>query len=155
MICRRVSGFDGTDFWYVERKTARCDLFQVSQSGNVLDSIPAVKSAEHVPGRSSGDGTGSAPRYDPNKPCCFLYKVDVTAKQIVDTIQVFGTQPTGITMKGDTLFYVMDGFDGNTENIYAVDLASKDNLVPGMSGSSGRGRPRGLAWDYLTSGYCK
>src|SRR5690606_7179924 len=31
--------FDGTDFWYVERKTSRTDIFKVDINGNVLDSI--------------------------------------------------------------------------------------------------------------------
>ncbi|NUM63106.1 MAG: hypothetical protein HUU44_13365, partial [Ignavibacteriaceae bacterium] len=35
--------FDGTDFWYVERKTARCDLYKVSSTGIVIDSIPTAE----------------------------------------------------------------------------------------------------------------
>ncbi|MDZ7623369.1 MAG: hypothetical protein U5J96_02840 [Ignavibacteriaceae bacterium] len=35
--------FDGTDFWYVERKTARCDLYKVSNTGIVIDSIPTAE----------------------------------------------------------------------------------------------------------------
>ena len=63
-------------------------------------------------GGAAWDGTGLwISVYYPNNLAA-LYKVDVTAKQIVDTIQVFGIQPTGITVKGDTLFYVMDGFEG-------------------------------------------
>src|SRR5690606_26709881 len=30
--------FDGTNFWYVDRKTARCDIFKLDTNGNVLDS---------------------------------------------------------------------------------------------------------------------
>ena len=142
--------YDGTDFWYVERKTARCDLYKVSAAGNVLDSIPiqSIGGSWYL-GGAAWDGTGLwISVYYPNNLAA-LYKVDVTAKQIVDTIQVFGTQPTGITVKGDTLFYVMDGFEGDPENIYAVDLATKDTLfswhVPEVPGT--RQNPRGLAWD--------
>ena len=142
--------YDGTDFWYVERKTARCDLFKVSPAGTVLDSIPiqSIGGSWYL-GGAAWDGTGLwISVYYPNNLAA-LYKVDVAAKQIVDTIQVFGIQPTGITVKGDTLFYVMDGFDGNPENIYAVNLATKDTLfswhVPEVPGT--RQNPRGLAWD--------
>ena len=142
--------YDGTDFWYVERKTARCDLFKVSPAGTVLDSIPiqSIGGSWYL-GGAAWDGTGLwISVYYPNNLAA-LYKVDVAAKQIVDTIQVYGTQPTGITVKGDTLFYVMDGFDGDPENIYAVSLATKDTLfswhVPEVPGT--RQNPRGLAWD--------
>ncbi len=142
--------FDGTNFWYVERKISRCDLFKVSPSGNVLDSIPiqSIGGAWYL-GGAAWDGTGLwVSVYYPNNLAA-LYKVDVNARQIIDTIQVYGVQPTGITVKGDTLFYVMDGFEGDPENIYAVDLASKDTLfswhVPEVPGT--RQNPRGLAWD--------
>ncbi len=142
--------YDGTDFWYVERKTSRCDLFKVSPAGNVLDSIPiqSIGGSWYL-GGAAWDGTGLwISVYYPDNLAA-LYKVDVAAKQIVDTIQVTGTQPTAITVKGDTLFYVMDGFDGDPEVIYAIDLATKNTLfswhVPEVPGT--RQNPRGLAWD--------
>jgi outer membrane protein assembly factor BamB len=145
--------FDGTNFWYVDRKTARCDLFKVSPDGTVLDSITSSQlfGGSKYLGGAGWDGTGLwISLYYPNTEAA-LYKVDVTAKTIIDTIPVFGTQPTGITVKGDTLFYVMDGFDGDAEKIYAVDLNAKDTLysfhVPEQPGS--RQNPRGLAWDGL------
>ncbi len=115
-----------------------------------MDSIPITSiGGSWYLGGAAWDGTGLwISVYYPNNLAA-LYKVDVTAKQIVDTISVFGTQPTGITVKGDTLFYVMDGFDGDPENIYAVDLSTKDTLfsfhVPEVPGT--RENPRGLAWD--------
>ena len=142
--------FDGTNFWYVERKIARCDLFKISPAGVVLDSIPVQSlGGSWYLGGAAWDGTGLwFSVYYPNNLAA-LYKVDVIAKQIVDTIQVFGVQPTGITVKGDTLFYVMDGFEGDPENIYAVSLATRDTLfswhVPEVPGA--RENPRGLAWD--------
>ncbi|TDJ55980.1 MAG: choice-of-anchor D domain-containing protein [Ignavibacteria bacterium] len=143
--------FDGTNFWYVERKTARCDLFKIAPDGTVLDSITTAQlfGASKYLGGAGWDGTGLwISVYFPNDEAA-LYKVDVNSKTVVDTIPVFGIQPTGITVKGDTLFYVMDGFDGDNENIYAVDLATKDTLfsfhVPEQPGT--RQNPRGLAWD--------
>ena len=78
-----------------------------------------------------------------------LYKINVAARAIVDTISVIGLQPQGITVKGDTLFYVMDGFQGDDEKIYAIDLNTENILfsfhVPEPPGV--RQNPRGLAWD--------
>jgi HYDIN/CFA65/VesB-like, Ig-like domain/Secretion system C-terminal sorting domain/PQQ-like domain len=143
--------FDGINFWYVERKTARCDLFKVSPSGDVLDSITSAQlfgSGNWYMGGAAWDGTGLwISIYYPD--VASLYKVDVNSKQVVDTIQTYGIQPTGITVKGDTLFYVMDGFQNDDERIYAVNLTTKDTLfsfhVPALSGSNEN--PRGLAWD--------
>ncbi|GAB4295802.1 MAG: hypothetical protein Kow0098_18440 [Ignavibacteriaceae bacterium] len=142
--------FDGTNFWYVERKTARCDLFKVSPDGNVLDSIltPNLGGSWYL-GGAAWDGTGLwVSVYYPNDIAA-LYKIDVNSKNITDTIDVAGTQPTGITVKGDTLFYVMDGFENDDEIIYAIDLNTKSILfswhVPEQPGL--RQNPRGLAWD--------
>ncbi|WP_337865023.1 choice-of-anchor D domain-containing protein [Ignavibacterium sp.] len=147
--------FDGTDFWYVERKTARCDLFKVSTTGIVLDSIPTSElfggSTSMIIGGAAWDGSGLwISIYSPDARVA-LYKINVAARSIVDTIQIqqFGLQPTGITVKGDTLFFVMDGFQNNDERIYAFSLATKDTLfsfhVPEQPGV--RQNPRGLAWD--------
>ncbi|GBD86439.1 FG-GAP repeat protein [bacterium BMS3Abin03] len=140
--------FDGTNFWYVERKTARCDLFKVSPDGTVLDSIPtSTIGGSYYLGGAAWDGTGLwiSVYYPDNKAA--LYKVDVNSKTIIDTIQTFGTQPTGITVSGDTLYYVMDDNDGDQEKVYAVSISTKDTLysfhVPDQSSQS----PRGLAWD--------
>jgi hypothetical protein len=116
----------------------------------VLDSIPtSIIGGSYYLGGVAWDGTGLwISVYYPDSDAA-LYKVDVTSKSIIDTISVFGLQPTGIAVKGDTLFYVMDGFQGDPEFIYAVDLSTKDTLfsfhVPEQPGS--RQNPRGLAWD--------
>lgn len=142
--------FDGTNFWYVERKTARCDIYKVAPDGTVLDSIfTADLGGPFYLGGAAWDETGLwISVYYPDNDAA-LYKVDVVSKAIIDTISVFGSQPTGITVKGDTLFYIMDGFQGDAENIYAIDLATKDTLfsfhVPEQPGN--RQNPRGLAWD--------
>ncbi|MCW8809839.1 MAG: choice-of-anchor D domain-containing protein [Ignavibacteriaceae bacterium] len=141
--------FDGTYFWYIDRKTARCDIFKVDQSGTVLDSITSSQlfGGSWYMGGAGWDGTGLwISIYYPNSSAA-LYKVDVNTKTIIDTISTFGTQPQGITVKGDTLFYDMDDNEGDEEKIYAVDLATEDTLfsfpVPDPNGQS----PRGLAWD--------
>ncbi|MBK9097852.1 MAG: choice-of-anchor D domain-containing protein [bacterium] len=144
--------FDGTDFWYVERKTARCDLYKVSNTGIVVDSIPTAElfgSTSIYLGGAAWDGDGLwISVYSPDARAA-LYKVNVAARAIVDTISVIGLQPQGITVKGDTLFYVMDGFQGDDEKIYAIDLNTEVELfsfhVPETPGV--RQNPRGLAWD--------
>ncbi|MCW8805510.1 MAG: choice-of-anchor D domain-containing protein [Ignavibacteriaceae bacterium] len=144
--------FDGTDFWYVERKTARSDLYKVTTTGIVIDSIPIAElfgASNIYLGGAAWDGDGLwISVYSPDARAA-LYKINVAARAIVDTISVIGLQPEGITVKGDTLFYVMDGFQGDDENIYAIDLNTKNMLfsfhVPEPPGI--RQNPRGLAWD--------
>ncbi|MDT3697215.1 MAG: choice-of-anchor D domain-containing protein [Ignavibacterium sp.] len=144
--------FDGTNFWYVERKTAYCDLQKLSTGGVVIDSISTKEffgSSGAYVGGAAWDGTGLwISIYYPDALAA-LYKINVTTRAIVDTIQVVGLQPQGITVKGDTLFYVMDGFQGDDEKIYAIDLNTKNELfsfhVPETPGI--RQNPRGLAWD--------
>lgn len=145
--------FDGTDFWYVERKTARCDLYKVSTTGVISDSIPTAElfggATNIYLGGAAWDGSGLwISVYYPDARVA-LYKVNVAARAIVDTISVAGLQPTGITVKGDTLFYVMDGFQNDDEKIYAIDLNTENTLfsfhVPETPGI--RQNPRGLAWD--------
>ncbi|MCW8803890.1 MAG: choice-of-anchor D domain-containing protein [Ignavibacteriaceae bacterium] len=136
---------DGTYFWYLERRGSTHGLFKVDASGNVIDSIK-IFGSKYL-GGAGWDGTGVwVSCYYPNNEAA-LYKVDVSTKNIVDTISTIGTQPQGITVKGDTLFYVMDDNDGDDERVFAVDLATEDTLfsfhVPDQSSQS----PRGLAWD--------
>jgi outer membrane protein assembly factor BamB len=147
--------FDGTDFWYVERKTARCDLFKVSTTGVVIDSIPGTElfGSNVYLGGAVWDGTGLwISVYYPDAIAA-LYKVNVAARAIVDTIPVIGLQPTGITTKGDTLIYVNDGFNSNGsqgyDSVYAVNMNTKDLLFSfGLPHPSNvTNAPKGLAWD--------
>jgi hypothetical protein len=148
--------FDGTDFWYVERKTARCDLYKVSTTGVVIDSIPTAElfgATNIYLGGAAWDGTGLwISVYSPDARAA-LYKVNVAARAIVDTIFVTGLQPTGITVKGDTLIYVNDGFSSNGsqgyDSVYAVNRITKAKLFSfGLPHpTSTTNAPRGLAWD--------
>jgi len=147
--------FDGNYFWYVERKTARCDLFKVDFNGNVLDSITSAQlfGGSWYFGGAAWDGSGLwISVYYPDANVA-LYKISTATKQVVDTISFLNfapgqLQPQGITVKGDTLFFVNDGFQG-IDKIYAVSLTTEDSLFtfnppeqPGL-----RQNPRGLAWD--------
>jgi len=147
--------FDGTNFWYVERKAARCDLLRVSPSGVVLDSILSTQifGTSFYFGGAAWDGNGIwVSVYSPDARVG-LYKINPTTKQIVDSIATRITfpaqlQPQGITVKGDTLFWVNDGFQG-VDRIYAIRISTKDTLfsfsLPEIPGQ--RQNPRGLAWD--------
>jgi hypothetical protein len=139
--------FDGTYFWYLERRSSTFGLFKVDMNGNVLDSIKIFSGK--LLGGAAWDGSGIwVSYYFPNNEAA-LYKVDVNTKTIIDTIPTLGIQPHGIEIIGDTLFYVMDGLDGDDERIYAVDLTTKDTLfswyVPEQQGL--RQNPRDVAWD--------
>ena len=100
--------YDGTDFWYIERKTSRCDIFKVTTTGIVIDSIPTAElfgtiSVNFYIGGAAWDGSGLwISVYSPDTSAA-LYKINVAARAIVDTISVVGLQPTGVTIKGDTL----------------------------------------------------
>ena len=81
--------FDGVNFWYIERKTARCDIFKVSTSGTVLDSITSSElfGGSWYMGGAAWDGTGLwISIYYPNTSAA-LYKIDVNTKTIIDTLQ--------------------------------------------------------------------
>lgn len=147
--------FDGTNFWYIERKVARCDIFKVSQSGAVLDSILSTTlfGSSFYFGGAAWDGSGLwVSVYSPDSRVG-LYKINTSTKQIVDSIAtrlIFSAQlqPQGMAVKGDTLFWINDGFQG-VDKIYAVRISTKDTLFsfnpPEMPGV--RQNPRGLAWD--------
>lgn len=150
--------FDGEHFWYVERKTARCDLFKVSRQGVVLDSIPiatAGGTTSWILGGAAWDGTGLwVSLYSPDAAVA-IYKIDVNTKTIVDTIPTIpgNLQPTGVAVKGDTLFYANDGFNSNgsqgQDRIFAVSKTTKDTLFTFRLPHSTfvQNAPRGLAWD--------
>ncbi|GAB1351244.1 hypothetical protein MASR1M107_34590 [Ignavibacteriales bacterium] len=139
-------GWDGTDFWYNERLTSRHNFRKVTTSGAVLDSI--IMQTYFMGGTAWGNGGLWFTVYYPN-PQAGVYKMDVSTQQLVDTLPVFGLQPQGVTVKGDTLFYVMENFEGDAERIYAVNIATEDTLFsfPVPMGTGASISPRGLAWD--------
>lgn len=157
-ILRESQGLahDGTNFWYIERKTARTDLYKVSPQGVVLDSIyfsTINGGTSWYCGGAAWDGSHLwVSVYSPDAQAK-LYRIDVNAKQIVDTLSVFGLQPTGITVKGDTLIYTNDGFSSNGtqgfDRVYGVNRITKDTLFSFDSPhpTSVTNAMRGLAWD--------
>ncbi|RPI66288.1 MAG: choice-of-anchor D domain-containing protein, partial [Ignavibacteriales bacterium] len=143
---------DGTNFWYVENASGY-DIFKVSQAGEVLDSIifsTINGGTSWYVGGAGWDGSLLwVSVYYPNAQAG-IYKINTATKQLVDTIFLPAgqLQPQGITVKGDTLFCVNDGFEG-TDQIYAFNKTTGDPIYnfnppekPGV-----RQNPRGLAWD--------
>ncbi len=139
-------GWDGTHFWYNERLTSRHNFRKVTTAGEVVDSINMT--TYYMGGTAYDRGGLWFTVYYPNTSAG-VYKIDIATRQLVDTLPTFGLQPQGVTMKGDTLFYVMENFEGDAERIYAVNIETEDTLfsfpVPKGTGSSIS--PRGLAWD--------
>lgn len=138
---------DGDNFYFVQRYTASCRIIKIQRNGQILDSLSWPASSVYLGGLGY-DGQIWASVYYPNTSAA-LYRIDKTTSQVLDTIPVYGLQPQGIAVKGDTIFYVMDGFDGDDERIYAVNRFTKDTLfsfhVPEAPGV--RQNPRGLAYD--------
>lgn len=139
---------DGNQFYFVQRYTARCRIIRIAKTGQILDSLNWPAASSVYLGGIAYDGNIWASVYYPNTDAA-LYKIDINTSQVIDTIPTNGIQPQGIAVKGDTIFYVMDGFDGDDEKIYAVNKITKQVLfsfhVPEVPGQ--RQNPRGLAWD--------
>ncbi len=130
-------------------------MYKINTSGQRLDSIqlPAL-----IGGATGGVGdinlSGNSmwfTVYYPDftsYPFAYAYKMDLTSRLITDTIPLRGLQVQGIALKGDTIFYVNDFFQGDGERIYAYRKATGDTLfsfpTPDPDGDC---NPRGMYWD--------
>ena len=148
--------WDGSGFWVARAAggTSR-RFYKIDLNGAVVDSITIANI-----GGSSTIGIGGIdirgtdmwfsvyfPDYT-SYPYSYAYKLDLNTKQIVDTIPLRGKQPQGITVKGDTIFYVNDNFQSEPERIYAYSISAGDTIfsfpAPDPDGDCD---PRGLHWD--------
>ena len=151
------TAWDGTGYWIAEDfRSAGARIYKINTSGVQVDSIylPAL-----IGGNSSGVGgidiVGNSSLwfsiYYPDNssyPYAYAYEMNLTTRLITDTIPLRGNQVQGITVKGDTIFYVNYSF-GSTptpERIYAYSLTLGDTLFsfPTPGGNDG---PKGLHWD--------
>ena len=148
--------WDGSGYWIAEDfRTAGARLFKINSAGARIDSIylPALNG-----GATGGVGdiefSGNSiwfSVYSPDfttYPFAYAYKMDLTTRLVTDTIPLRGKQVQGITIKGDTILYVADSFQGDAERIYGYRKSTGDTLfsfpVPDPDGVC---RPRGLHWD--------
>ncbi|MBL0106139.1 MAG: choice-of-anchor D domain-containing protein [Ignavibacteria bacterium] len=148
--------WDGTGYWVAEDfRTAGARLYKLNSDGVKVDSIqlPSLTGgASAGVGDIALDGNGLwFSIYSPDfttYPYAYAYKIDLTSRLITDTIPLMGRQVQGITVKGDTILYVSDSFQGDAERIYAYRKSAGDTLfsfpVPDPDGVC---RPRGLHWD--------
>jgi hypothetical protein len=152
--------WDGTGYWIAEDfRSAGARLYKINSAGARVDSIqlPSL-----IGGASGGigdialDGNGIwFSVYSPDftsYPFAYAYKMNLTSRLITDTIPLRGRQVQGITVKGDTIFYVNDYFHTtpfiDPERIYAYSRTTGDTLfsfpTPDPDGDCS---PRGLHWD--------
>lgn len=152
--------WDGTGYWIAEDfRTAGARIYKINTAGVRIDSIqipPLIGGATGGIGDISLDGNGIwFSVYSPDfttYPFAFAYKINLTTRLITDTIPLRGRQVHGITVKGDTIFYVNDYFHTtpfiDQERIYAYRKSTGDTLfsfpTPDPDGDCS---PRGIHWD--------
>lgn len=101
----------------------------------------------------AGDGAIWFTVYFPRSatyPFTYAYLWMPGGTNLLDTVPLNGKQPYGITIKGDTLLYVIDNLQGDQERIYAYDLTNEEDLfwfeLPDTPIDNDQ-RPFGLHWD--------
>jgi|GEM_PF-446200 len=150
--------WDGTGYWIAEDfRSAGARLLKINSAGIRIDSIQlpgliggATGGVGDIALDASGNGIWFSV-YSPDftsYPFAYAYKINLTSRIITDTIPLRGKQVQGITVKGDTILYVSDSFQGDAERIYAYRKAVGDTLfsfpVPDPDGVC---KPRGMHWD--------
>ena len=139
--------WDGTHLW-VSGDYHTDWIYRIAPNGDRVDSI--VNLCGDYSGGMTWDGehlwvTRYYPNTQPN-----LFKIDVSAGTIKDTIPSQGLQPQGMAWDGTYLWNAQDDNDGDPERVWQLDPAMGDTLysfaVPNTGSASGES-PRGLAWD--------
>jgi hypothetical protein len=154
--------WDGSGFWVARNFGSQAwRFYKLNMNGQKMDSIsiPSLlgESSLGLSGLSI-EGTGMwFAVYSPDYtvyPFGYAFKIDLTTKQITDTIPLMGRQVLGITVKGvgDTIIYANDYFHTtpfvDPERIYIYSRSTGDTLMsfptPDPDGDC---QPRGLHWD--------
>lgn len=130
-------------------------LYEIGLDGTLLNTwtFPDV-----IGGHSSGIGDlcldGDAVWYTMYYPDFDVYPYAYAYKWIpgeaapIDTVPMYGEQPYGIALRGDTLLYVTDNLNGDLERIYAYDLTTEQHIgsIP-LPDSDNDQSPRGMHYD--------
>ncbi|NUN09420.1 MAG: choice-of-anchor D domain-containing protein [Ignavibacteriaceae bacterium] len=149
--------WDGENFWTAEGYRAQGSrIYKMTRQGVLIDSFYVSQVIGGIPvgiGDVTLDGnilwfTVFSPDFV-NYPNSYAYAFDVNTKQLVDTLPLYGRQPLGIAIKGDTMFYVNENqYSNETERIWAVNKHTGDSLftfpAPDPDGTC---NPKGLHWD--------
>ncbi|MDD5362851.1 MAG: choice-of-anchor D domain-containing protein [Ignavibacteria bacterium] len=142
--------WDGTGFWVAQDYTSGgAKLYKINTAGIKVDSILTGSYAQGIGGLTvTGNSLWFAEYYPDNTsyPYTYAYKMDIATKQLTDTIPLYGKQVQGVAIKGDTIFYVTDNFQGDNERIYAYRKAVGDTLFS-FAAPSNNCDPRGMHWD--------
>lgn len=145
--------WDGTGFWIASNFFSNGSrLYKVNRFGVKMDSIylPAATSQGISGLVKEGNGLWYASYYPDftTYPYTKAYKVDMTTKLVVDSIPLYGKQVQGVTMKGDTIIYVTDNFQGDNERIYGYRKAVGDTIFSFPTPDPDNDcDPHGMAWD--------
>jgi hypothetical protein len=132
-------------------------LHEIDLQGNPLNTWPFPQVIGGNPGGIGGlAADGDAvwfTVYHPDwttYPYAYAYKWVPGTAQLLDTVPMNGRQPYGVTLKGDTLLYVIDNIHGDQERIYAYDLTNREDLfwfdIPDTPIDNDQS-PRGLHYD--------
>ncbi|HRJ85713.1 MAG TPA: choice-of-anchor D domain-containing protein [Ignavibacteria bacterium] len=149
--------YDGTGFWIARNASGTTSrIIKVNSSGSPVDTIRITS----LYGNST-IGIGGIAMDGPNHlwaaiyypdfasyPFAYAYKFDIVTKNVVDSIPLRGKQVQGITVKGDTILYVTDNFQGDAERIYGYRKAAGDTIFSfAAPDPDGDCDPRGIFWD--------
>lgn len=144
--------WDGTGFWVAQDFTSGgAKIFKINRQGVRVDTLITGAYAQGLGGLAfDGNNMWFAVYYPDNAayPFAYAYKMNLVTKTLVDTIPLRGKQVQGIAVKGDTIFYVNDNFQGEQERIYAYRKTIGDTLFSFPAPDPDNDcDPRGLLWD--------
>lgn len=148
--------WDGSGFWIARNASSlNSRVIKINANGALMDTIRINSlygnSTIGIGGIAlEGNGLWIAIYYPdfPTYPFAWAYKIDLTTRQFVDSIPLRGKQVQGIALKGDTILYVTDNFQGDQERIYAYSKTLGDTLFSFPAPDPDNDcDPRGLWWD--------
>lgn len=149
--------YDGSGYWIARNASGtNSRIIKVNLSGSPVDTIRITSLYGNTTigiGGIAMDGPNHlwAAIYYPDfasYPFAYAYKFNLTTRNIVDSIPLRGKQVQGIAVKGDTILYVTDNFQGDAERIYAYRKAVGDTIFSFAAPDPDNDcDPRGLFWD--------